>query len=69
MQQNVISLPAMVKLALPTLFISKMNGVSVSRFIHQLDYYFKIIGLIDNIKMSQIAITLLEATAYNWFAI
>ena len=51
MQQNVNSLPATVKPALPTPFIGKMDGVSVSRFVHQLDNYFKIVGLIDNIKV------------------
>ena len=51
MQRNVNSLPAMVKPALPVPFIGKMNGVSVSRFVHQLDNYFKIVGLTYDIKM------------------
>ena len=51
MQRNANSLPAMVKPALPAPFIGKMDGVSVSRFVHQLDNYFKIVGLNDDIKM------------------
>ena len=46
-----------------------MDGVSVSRFVHQVDNYFRIIELNDNVKMGQIAITLLEGTTYNWFAV
>ena len=69
MQQNVISLPATVKPALPVPFIGKIDGVSVSRFVHQLDNYIKIVGLTDDMKMGQIAIILLEGTAYNWFAL
>ena len=41
----------MVKPALPAPFIGKMDGVLVSRFVHQLDNYFKIVGLSDDIKM------------------
>ena len=51
MQQNVNSLPAIVKPALPALFIGQMDGISVSRFVYQLDNYFKIVGLDDDIKM------------------
>ena len=51
MQRNVNSLPAMVKPALPAPFMGKMDGVSVSRFVHQLDNYFKIVGITDDIKM------------------
>ena len=51
MQQNVNSLPETVKPALPAPFIGKMNGVSVSRSVHQLDNYFKFVDLTDDIKM------------------
>ena len=51
MQRNANSLPAMVKPALPAPFLGKINGVSVSRFVHWLNNYFKIVGLTDNIKM------------------
>ena len=69
MQRNVNSLPAMVKPALPAPFIGKMDRVPISRFVHQIDNYFKIVGLTDDIKVGLIAITLLEGTAYNWFAV
>ena len=59
----------MVRPALPALFAGRMDGVLVSRFVHQLDNYFKIVELNDDVKMGQIAITLLEGTAYNWFAV
>ena len=65
MQQNVNSLPTMVKPTLPPPFTGRMNGVSVSRFVHQLDIYFRIVELSDDFKIGQIAITLLEGTAYN----
>ena len=69
MQRNVNSLPAMVKPDLPAPFIGKIDSVLVNRFLHQLDNYFRIVGITDDIKMGQIAITLLEVTAYNWFTI
>ena len=59
----------MVKPSLPAPFTGKMDGVSVSRFVYQLDNYFKIVELSDVVKMGQIAITLLMGTAYNWFAV
>ena len=65
MQRNANSLPAIVKLALSAPFIGKMNRVLVSRFVHPLDNYFKIIGLNDDVKMGKTTITLLEGTAYN----
>ena len=51
MQQNVNSLPEIVKTALPGPFIGKIDRASVSIFVHQLDNCFKIVGLIDDIKM------------------
>ena len=59
----------MVKPSLPAPFAGRMDGVSVSRFIHYLDNYFRIVELTDDTKMGQIAITLLEGTACNWFAL
>ena len=50
-QQNANSLPAMVKPALPAQFIGKIDSMSMSRFVHQLDNYFKIVCLNDDIKM------------------
>ena len=41
----------------------------LSRFVHQLDNYFRIIELNDDVKIGYIAITLLEGTAYYWFAV
>ena len=41
----------MVKPSLPAPFTGKTNGVSVSRFIHQLDNFFIIVELNDDIKM------------------
>ena len=54
---------------LPLLFTGRINVVSVSRFVYQLDNYFGIVEFNDDVKMSQIAIMLLEGTAYNWFAV
>ena len=51
MQQTVNSLPIMVKPSLPALFTRRMNGISVSRFVHQLDNYFKIVELNDDVKI------------------
>ena len=69
MQRNAYSLPTTVKPSLPAPFTGRMDRVSVSRFVHSLDNYFRIAELSDNVKMGQIAITLLEGTAYNWFSI
>ena len=69
MQQNVNSLPAIVKPSLLAPFTGRMDRVSVSRFVHLLDNYFRVVELNDDVKMGQIAITLLEGTAYNWFTV
>ena len=44
-----------------------MDGVSVSRFIHQLDTYFDLVGLTDNIKWTLIAVMLLKDSAFTWY--
>ena len=62
-------MPITVRPALPAPFTGRMDGVSVSRFIFSLDNYFKIVELNDDVKIGQIAITLLEGTAYNWFTV
>ena len=59
----------MVKPSLPALFTGKMYGVSIGRFVHLLDNYFRIVELNDDVKMGQITITLLEGTAYKWFEV
>ena len=59
----------MVKPSLLAPFIVKMDGVSVSRFVHSLYNYSRIIELNDDVKIGQIAIPLLQGTAYNWFVV
>ena len=59
----------MLKPSLPAQFTRRMDGVLVSRFVHQLDNYFRIVELNNNVKMDQISIMLLEGTAYNWFTV
>ena len=54
---------------MPALFTGKMDSVCVSKFVYQLDNHFRIIDLNDDVKMGQIAITLLEGTTYNWFTV
>ena len=43
-------LPAAVKPALPPAFHGKMDGTSVSKFIHQVDIYFDLVDLTDDTK-------------------
>ena len=69
MKWNTNSLPVTVKPSLPVLFTGRMDGISVSRLVHQLDNYVRIVELNDDVKMGQKAITLVEGTAYNWFAV
>ena len=69
MQQNANSLPTTVKPSLPVPFTGRMDGVSVISFLHLLDNYFRIVELTDDKKKGQIAITLLEGTVYNLFAV
>ena len=44
-----------------------MDRVSVSRFVHYLNTYFELVGLTDNIKCAQIAVTLLKNSAFIWY--
>ena len=44
------ALPAAVKPSLPAAFGGKMDGMTVSRFVHQLDTYFDLVDLKDDSK-------------------
>ena len=63
------ALPAAVKPSLPATFGGKMDGTTVSRFVHQLDTYFDLVDLKDDSKRGQIAVTLLEGPAYTWYSV
>ena len=43
-------LPAAVKPVLPPALHNKMDGTSISKFIHQLDVYFDLVDLTDDVK-------------------
>ena len=43
-------LPAAVKPALPPAFHGKMDGTSVSKFVHQMDVYFDLVDFTDDTK-------------------
>ena len=43
-------LPPLVKPALLPAFHGKMDGTSVSKFVHQLDVYFDLVDLSDDVK-------------------
>ena len=58
-QKMTTALPAAVKPSLLATFGGKMDGTTVSRFIHQLDTYFDLVDLKDDSKRGQIAVTLL----------
>ena len=45
-------LPPAIKPALPPTFHGKMNGTSVSKFVHQLDVYLNSVDLTDDVKCS-----------------
>ena len=53
-------LPPAVKPALLPAFHGKMDGTSVSKFVLQLDIYFGLVDLMDDVKCSYIAVGLLE---------
>ena len=44
-----------------------MDRVSMIRFTHKLDTYFELVGLTDNVKKAQIAVTLLKDSAFTWY--
>ena len=46
-----------------------MDGTTVSRLVHQLDTYLDLVDLKDNSKRGQIAVTLLEGSAYTWYSV
>ena len=58
-------MPVTVRPALPAPFTGKIDCVSVRRFVYQPYNYFRIVELNDDVKMGQIAITLLKGTTYN----
>ena len=43
-------LPPLVKPVLPPAFHGKIAGTSVSKFVHQLDVYFDLVDLSDDVK-------------------
>ena len=43
-------LPASDRPALPPAFHGKMDGTSVSKFVQQLDIYFDLVDLTDDVK-------------------
>ena len=45
-------LPPAVKPALPPAFHCKMDGTSVSKLVHQLNVYFDLLDLTDDVKRS-----------------
>ena len=59
------ALPVAVKPSLQAGFGGKMDGTTVSRFVHQLDTYFYLVDLKDDSKRGQIAVTLIEGSAYT----
>ena len=46
-----------------------MDGTTVSRFAHQLDTYFDLVDLKDDVKRGQIAVALLKGSAHTWHSI
>ena len=63
------ALPAAVKPSLLAVFGGKIDGTTVSRFVHQLDTYFDLVDLKDDSKQGQIAVTLLEGSVYTWYSV
>ena len=68
-QKSQSALPASVRPALPPAFHGKMDGTTVSKFIHQLDVYFDLVDLKDDTKRGQIAVGLLEGQAHTWYQV
>ena len=68
-QKSQSALPASVRPALPPAFHGKMDGTTVSKFVHQLDVYFDLVDLKDDTKQGQIAVGLLEGQAHTWYQV
>ena len=68
-QKMTTALLAAVKPSLPATFGGKMDGTTVSRFVHQLDTYFDLVDLKDDSKRGQIAVTMLESPTYTWYSV
>ena len=49
-QKSTAALPAVVKPSLPATFGGKMDGMTVSQFVQQLDTYFDLVDLKDDAK-------------------
>ena len=62
-------LPPSVKPALPPAFHGKMDGTSVSKFVHQLDTYFDLVDLLDDMKRGKVAVELLEGQVHTWYQV
>ena len=63
------ALLAAVKPQLPPAFHGKMDGTSVSKFMHQMDTYFDLVDLLDDKKRGQVAVGLLEGQAHTWYQV
>ena len=46
-----------------------MNGTSVSKFVHQLDTYFDLVDLLDDMKRGKVAVELLEGQVHTWYQV
>ena len=68
-QKSQSALPTSIRPALPPAFHGKMDGTTVSKFVHQLDVYFDLVDLKDDIKRGQIAVGLLEGQAHTWYQV
>ena len=66
-QKSQSALPASVRPALPLAFHGKMDGTTVSKFVHKLDVYFDLVDLKDDTKRGQIAVGLLEGQAHTCY--
>ena len=46
-----------------------MDGMTVSKLVHQLDVFFDLVDLKDDTKREQIAVGLLEGQAYTLYQV
>ena len=46
-----------------------MDGTSVSKFVHQMDVYFDLVDLTDDVKRGQIVVGLLEGQAHTLYQV